>query len=197
MVLIFIVMVIAVITAIWLANYIMKKVQIGLNLPIAVPVKHKMLLSRNIIKIENPALFKVSEKRGLSILKLIPFLRNTVGKTREYYIKPAFVIPYEKSELKYRKACDKSKKFEILLDDSYRVISKCNGIENHIINNEKTPVETHIIYYMKKGSMEGLKDFIKECAKEGLYQIEEPKGMFTLSSREYYNAMKNFTGGDK
>lgn len=196
MIKIFIFMVIAILTGIWLSNYIMTKIQVSLNLPIMIPMKHKMLLSRNIIKIENATLFKVREKRGLSILKIIPFLRHSF-KEREYYIKPAFVVPYEKSLLKYQKACGRSKIFEILLDDSYRVISKCNGIETHIINNEKTPVETHIIYYMKKGKMEGMKDFIKECAKTGVYQIEEPSGFMGLSGREYYNDMKNFTGGGK
>ena len=71
MIKIFIFMVIAILTGIWLSNYIMTKIQVSLNLPIMIPIKHKMLLSRNIIKIENPTLFKVREKRGFSILKIM------------------------------------------------------------------------------------------------------------------------------
>ena len=182
--------------AIWAVNFIFNKIQKTFNLPVTVPMRHKMLFARNVVKIENPTLFKVSEKRRFSLMKLIPFLRHKIGNTREYYIKPSFVIPYDKTQLRYKKAQDKSKFFsEILLSDSYRVISKCTGIDTQVVDNAKVSVEVHTIYYMKKGKMEGLNDFIKEAVKRGLYEIEEPKGVFGIAGRDYYKLMQDFRGG--
>ena len=44
--------------AIFAVNYIFKKIQSALNLPISVPLRHKLIKSRQIVKIENATLLK-------------------------------------------------------------------------------------------------------------------------------------------
>ena len=171
--------------AVLAVNYIFKKIQTALNLPISVPIGHKLIKSRQIVKIENGTLFKASEKRGFSLLKLVPFLRHNIGKTREYYIAPAYIVPFDKSSVKFKRKMEKSDYFKILLDDDYRIISKCVGIETRIVDNEKKTVELHTLYFMKKGgSKYGLSDFSIECIKKHLYEVKKPEKM--LSGGQMY-----------
>ena len=171
--------------AVFVVNYIFKKIQSALNLPISVPIGHKLIKSRQIVKIENGTLFKASEKRGFSLLKLVPFLRHNIGKTREYYIAPAYIVPFDKSSAKFKRKMEKSNYFKVLIDDDYRIISKCVGIETRIVDNEKKTVELHNLYIMKKGgSKYGLSDFSIECIKKHLYEVKKPEKM--LSGGQMY-----------
>lgn len=171
--------------AVFAVNYIFKKIQGALNLPISVPIGHKLIKSRQIVKIENPTLFKVSEKRGFSLLKIVPFLRHNIGSTREYYIAPAYIVPFDKTSVKFKRKMEKSDYFKVLLDEDYRIISKCVGVETRVVGNEKKQVELHNIYIMKKGgSKYGLSDFSIECIKKHLYEVKKPEKM--LSGGQMY-----------